>query len=48
MHMNLLILFKQDSSNLKHVYNHVNIDMLYDEYFARYVAVGDKYKEQSA
>jgi len=30
---NLLILFKQDSSNLKHVYNdHVNTDMLYEDF----------------
>ncbi|KYN28024.1 hypothetical protein ALC57_02564, partial [Trachymyrmex cornetzi] len=29
---NLLILFKQDGTNLKHVYNdHVNTDMSYDE-----------------
>ena len=34
---NLLILFKQDDINLKHVYNdHVNIDMSYD--FARCAA----------
>ena len=32
---NLLILFKQDSTNLKHVYNnHVNTDMPYDEFCA--------------
>ena len=31
---NLLILFKQDCTNLKHVYNdHVNTDMLYDEFY---------------
>jgi len=31
---NLLILFKQDCTNLKHVYNdHVNTDMSYDEFF---------------
>jgi hypothetical protein len=30
---NLLILFKQDGTNLKHVYNdHVNTDMSYDEF----------------
>ena len=30
---NLLILFKQDCTNLKHVYNdHVNTDMSYDEF----------------
>lgn len=32
---NLLILFKQDGTNLKHVYNdHVNTDMSYDEFCA--------------
>ncbi|KYN10388.1 hypothetical protein ALC57_17481 [Trachymyrmex cornetzi] len=32
---NLLILFKQDGTNLKHVYNdHVNTDMSYDEFYA--------------
>ena len=32
-HANLLILFKQDGINLKHVYNdHVNTDMSYDEF----------------
>jgi len=32
---NLLILFKQDDTNLKHVYNnHVNTDMSYDEFCA--------------
>jgi len=31
---NLLILFKQDYTNLKHVYNdHVNTDMSYDEFY---------------
>ncbi|KYN16162.1 hypothetical protein ALC57_11594 [Trachymyrmex cornetzi] len=31
---NLLILFKQDGTNLKHVYNdHVNTDMWYDEFY---------------
>jgi len=30
---NLLILFKQDDINLKHVYNdHVNIDMSYEDF----------------
>jgi len=30
---NLLILFKQDCNNLKHVYNdHLNTDMSYDEF----------------
>jgi len=38
----LLILFKQDSINLKHVYNDVNTNMSYNE-FARYAAaVGNK------
>jgi len=32
---NLLILFKQDGTNLKHIYNdHVNTDMSYDEFCA--------------
>ncbi|EZA52010.1 hypothetical protein X777_09300 [Ooceraea biroi] len=32
---NLLILFKQDGTNLKHVYNdHVNTDMTYDDFCA--------------
>lgn len=31
---NLLIIFKQDGTNLKHIYNeHVNTDMSYDEFF---------------
>jgi len=30
----LLILFKQDGNNLKHVYNdHVNIDMSYEDFY---------------
>jgi len=34
---NLLILFKQDYTNLKHVYNdHVNTDMSYDEFCLLY------------
>ena len=32
---NLLILFKQDGTNLKHVYNdHVNTDMTYEDFCA--------------
>jgi len=32
---NLLILFKQDATNLKHVYNdHVNTDTSYDDFCA--------------
>jgi len=39
---NLLILFKQDYTNLKHVYNdHVNTDMSYDE-FCHVATVGKK------
>ena len=31
---NLLILFKQDGTNLKHIYNdHVNMDMTYDDFY---------------
>lgn len=31
---NLLIIFKQDNMNLRHIYNdHVNTDMLYDDFF---------------
>ena len=34
---NLLILFKQDCTNLKHIYNdHVNTDMSYDEFCLLY------------
>ncbi|EZA60817.1 hypothetical protein X777_13017 [Ooceraea biroi] len=33
--MNLLILFKQDGTNLKHVYNdHVNTDIPYNDFCA--------------
>ena len=32
---NLLILFKQDGTNLRHIYNeHVNTDMLYEDFYA--------------
>jgi len=33
--VNLLVLFKQDNTNLKYVYNdHVNTDMSYDKFFS--------------
>ena len=43
--MNLLILFKQDSINLKHVYNdHMNTDMSYDEFCALCRLLAKKYR----